>query len=70
MNHTPTNPCEGCGEPVYDFNNPCAECEKARHRAILTLRCGCIKRLQRPRIVGDAFYAHVICDRCFGVVTI
>lgn len=57
--------CDGCLQEVYSFNNPCMDCIKARHRAVLAGRCACgRKRRENPTIHRVGSRTWKTCDRC------
>jgi len=61
--------CSACQDTlVIPSHDPCFDCIKARHKAALTHKCSCPKRLKRPRTVTNKIRTWVSCDRCLGTI--
>jgi hypothetical protein len=61
--------CEVCNtEYAWLSGQPCLDCVKARHRAAISHKCSCPKRLKQP--ITHKVYSRVwiACKRCFGTI--
>ena len=79
--NAPTKPikplCVGCGGELTiieyamaarDNHLICMGCVKARHRAAISHKCSCPKKLKRPREVTNKIRQWIACDRCLGAI--
>ena len=69
IHHLDAEVCDACGERTFAWVNPCMPCVKARHRAAVTHRCACPKRLKRPTEVKQIGSRRwIACERCLGTI--